>query len=145
MFMKPYVVSALICLLWALPVSAAFANSDSVLGSWLTFDGDKPESRVEVTEVDGEINAAIVEIFEPADQTALCERCSGELKGKPVLGMQIVSAMTLQDGVWRGGRILDPKTGRSYKCEITVKDGELHLKAWWGFLSETRQWRRAAL
>lgn len=119
------------------------ARANSLVGSWLTYEDGKPESRIEVVEQGGKVSARIVEIFNEKDAEALCEKCSGALYNKPVVGLQIVSALELDDGVWKGGEVLDPKTGKLYKCQITVDGDVLTLKAWWGFISQTREWRRA--
>jgi len=119
------------------------AAVNNIAGSWLTYEEGKPESRVEVIAQGGEVTASIVEIFNAQDANALCDKCSGALHNKPVVGLQIVSALQLDDGVWKGGKVLDPKTGKLYKCQITVDGDVLTLKAWWGFISQTREWRRA--
>lgn len=116
---------------------------NNIAGSWLTYEDGKPESRVEIVLQGDEVTASIVEIFNSKDAEALCDKCSGALHNKPVVGLQIVSALQLDDGVWKGGEVLDPKTGKLYKCQITVDEDVLMLKAWWGFISQTREWRRA--
>jgi len=79
---------------------------------------------VRITEVDGELRGHIVTVYSPPAPSAspLCELCPGELKGKPVVGMQILRAQ-------RGeGEILDPDEGRVYRCTLTLLEGGAKLE-----------------
>ncbi|MFT4568106.1 MAG: hypothetical protein ACI9FN_003075, partial [Saprospiraceae bacterium] len=48
-------------------------------------------------------------------QDLLCENCSGDKYNKPIVGLQIISGMTKKGANWSGGKVLDPKNGKTYK------------------------------
>jgi uncharacterized protein (DUF2147 family) len=73
----------------------------------------------------------------------MCDKCQGDLHGKPVIGMQIFDGLTLKKEVWQKGAVFDPKTGDSYKGKVWLNGGKLYVRGYVGFLYKTRVWRRA--
>lgn len=142
-------------LIWLLVVPArAAAGAPDVapgtpVGQWKTVD-DKTgqvKSIVDIHEVNGELDGRIVKLFHPPVPHPLCIECSGPLKNRPVLGMQILWGMRKQNGEWTGGRILDPENGDIYRCTISVENGGkvLQVRGYIGFsiFGRTEHWVRA--
>jgi uncharacterized protein (DUF2147 family) len=51
----------------------------------------------------------------------VCDECSGDLKGKPIVGMIILRGIKKNaddEGVWDGGMVLDPANGKTYKARL---------------------------
>ncbi|WP_165020810.1 DUF2147 domain-containing protein [Dysgonomonas sp. ZJ279] len=104
-------------------------NAQSVLGKWKTFDdatGDA-KSIVEITEKDGKIYGKVVEILNPAKKDSKCVDCSDADKDKPVLGLVIIKGLKKDGEEYSGGKILDPTSGKLYKCNVSL-DGADKLK-----------------
>jgi uncharacterized protein (DUF2147 family) len=125
-------------------VLGAAAQAPAPLGLWQTInERGEPEALVRITEVDGELRGHIVRVYSPPAPSAnpLCELCPGELKGKPVVGMQILRA---QGGE---GEILDPDEGRVYRCALTLLEGgaKLEVRGYVGIslLGRSQVWLRA--
>jgi len=60
--------------------------------------------------------------------------------------MDILFGLKKDGDEWNGGKILDPKSGKIYKCYITLKDeNTLKLRGYIGFslLGRTEYWQRA--
>lgn len=95
----------------------------SILGKWKTVDdlNGKEKGVVEIYEHKGRIYGKIVEIFEADKKHLKCEKCVGEDHNKPILGLNIIKGMTKNDDVYEGGKIIDPKNGKSYNCKITLE------------------------
>lgn len=144
-------------LVLALCSASAFADSpppvglNSPVGKWKTIDDSsgKPRSLVEITEKDGILEGKIVKLFrEPnEEQNPMCEECDGEKKGKPILGMQILSGLKKERQKWAGGRVLDPKNGKTYNCYVKlIEDGKkLEMRGYLGgitLLGRTQVWER---
>ena len=93
----------------------------SILGKWKTVDdlSGKEKGIVEIFEYKNKIYGRIVEIFEADKKHLKCEKCEGEDKNKPILGLAIIKGMKKKDDVYEGGKIVDPKNGKSYNCRIT--------------------------
>jgi uncharacterized protein (DUF2147 family) len=132
----------------------AAALADAPTGLWQTIsdtDG-KPRALVEIVERDGVLSGRIVGTLrpgEPLDRT--CDVCPGERRGQKLLGMTILSGLRRQgegsEAVWRGGEILDPDSGRTYRVNLTLEDGGrvLRVRGYIGvsLLGRTQRWLRA--
>ena len=68
-------------------------------------------------------------------------------RNRPICGLQVIGDLQLQpDGTWDHGWVYDPKEGKSYDVEISLRSPDhLQVKGYMGvkFLSETFVWRRA--
>ena len=97
----------------------------SIIGKWKTIDDltGKEKGIVEIYEHKGKIFGRIVEIFEHDKKHLKCEKCQGEDKNKPILGLNIIKGLIKNVDVYEGGKIIDPKNGKSYNCKITL-DGK---------------------
>ena len=122
-------------------------SAQSVLGIWKTVDDEDgtEKSKVEIFEQDGLIFGKVIELLPAADGTH-CEKCKGELKGAPVVGMQILWDMEAQNKAWKGGFILDPNKGKEYRCVLSLEDpNTLKVRGYIGtpWLGRTQYWYRA--
>ncbi|MGC4039299.1 MAG: DUF2147 domain-containing protein [Flavobacterium sp.] len=99
--------------------------SQTIFGKWKTIDdiSGKEKGIVEIYEHKGKIYGRVIEIFEEEKKHIKCEKCDGEEKDKPVLGMNIIKGMKKDDDVYDGGKVLDPKIGKWYHCKISL-DGK---------------------
>lgn len=123
-------------------------NAQTIFGKWNSFDEEtnEIESVIEVYQKDGKAYAKIIEITDPERRTATCDKCKGNKKDKPILGMEILSGLKKSDDEWSGGKILDPKNGKEYKCYIKlIEPNKLKLRGYIGFslLGRTAYWQRA--
>ncbi|WP_332697087.1 DUF2147 domain-containing protein, partial [Bosea sp. (in: a-proteobacteria)] len=97
--------------LLALPLlaaSLAASAQESPLGRWKTLD-DKTGKPMTITEVymakNGTMSAKIVENL---GLPATCTTCSGEYKGKPIVGMVTLWNLKDKKGVWSDGNGYKP-------------------------------------
>ena len=101
-----------------------------------------------IEEVHGELRGHVVAVFSPPAPSAhpVCKECRGELKDKPVVGMQILHGLRWDGGHYSGGEILDPDEGTTYRCRIRVTDGgrKLEVRGFIGvpWLGRTQLWAR---
>ena len=133
----------------SLPLTAN-ANEATPVGLWRTIDDKtgKEKSLVRITEVNGELRGTIEKLIrEPnEDQNPVCDKCSGDKKNKPVLGMMIMTGLKRDGKEWTGGEILDPNNGKTYKCKMSLDDGgkKLNVRGFIGvsLLGRTQVWIR---
>jgi uncharacterized protein (DUF2147 family) len=126
------------------------ADVASPVGVWRTIDDKtgKEKSLVRITEVNGEFRGTIEKLFrEPnEDQNPNCDKCSGEKKNKPVIGMVILTGLKHDGDMYSGGEILDPANGKTYKCKTWLEDKgkKLHVRGFIGMalLGRTQIWVR---
>ncbi|MEO8856141.1 MAG: DUF2147 domain-containing protein [Burkholderiaceae bacterium] len=134
---------------------AALAATNTPVGTWKTIDDEsgKAKSIVEITENNGELQAHVVKLLNrsPEDiardgDVALCKKCDGERKDKPVEGMNIMWGVHANGDTWDGGKILDPKTGKVYKVKLSMLDGgqKLNVRGYIGFswVGRSQVWER---
>ena len=135
----------------SLCVSAqANAEHTSPIGVWKQIDDatGKPKSLIRITETAGEFKGKIEKLFREAteDQNPLCDKCEGELKSKPVIGMQILSGLKADGSEFTGGKILDPNNGKLYNSKLTLIEGgkKLQMRGYIGMpmLGRTQIWIR---
>ena len=138
-----------------LAAGSALAASDTPVGTWKTIDDEthQPKSIVEITENNGELQAHIVKLLNRSPEdiardgaVALCKPCSGDRHDKPIEGMNIMWGVTRDDDVWDGGKILDPKSGKTYKVKLKLLDGgrKLDVHGYIGFalIGRSQVWER---
>lgn len=135
------VLLALITL--ALGATPAAAQDAAVpLGQWVSHHDDTGEPRAVIELfLDGdELQARIVDVI-GSDGDA-CSRCQGELRGRPIEGLTILTGMTRDGDAWSGGRILDPSNGKTYRAKLWREGEALHVRGYLGPFGRTQVWTR---
>lgn len=122
-------------------------QAQSVLGKWKTIDDEtgKEKSVVEIYEKNGLIYGKLVELLEEKNKNAVCSACSGKNKNKPYLGLVIITDLKKDGDEWSGGKILDPKTGKEYKCYMALENSnKLKVRGYLGIslIGRTQYWQR---
>ncbi|MBX3621845.1 MAG: DUF2147 domain-containing protein [Rhizobacter sp.] len=131
---------------------AALAQATTPVGVWKTID-DKTKvekSLVRISEAGGVLSGRIEKLLDPAAKPdAVCEECTDERKGKPILGMTILNGVKKNaehEGLWDGGTILDPNNGKTYKVRLKPsQDGKtLEVRGYIGvpMLGRSQTWLR---
>ena len=116
----------------------------SIEGIWKNIQNDEVQSHIEVFESDGKIHAKVVELF-PTSLITLCHKCKGEDKGARLTDVLLVNNMKSNDHKWTDGKILDPKSGKKYACQIElVDDNTLKIRGYVGnpLFGKTFYWHR---
>lgn len=121
--------------------------SQSITGKWKTIDDVSGEvkSIVEIYEKDGKYYGKVLEIFNKARRDAKCDKCSGSRKDQAVLGLEIITTLKKEGDEYTGGKILDPETGKEYKCSISLETkNKLKVRGYIGlsFIGRTQYWHR---
>jgi uncharacterized protein (DUF2147 family) len=121
-------------------------TAQSVLGKWKTIDDETGEEKsiVEIYQSDGKVYGKIVEILNPKKKNAVCDKCDGNQKNKPILGMKIIDGLEPDDDVYEGGTILNPSNGKVYKCRLKIEDDPdtLQVRGYVAFFYKTQYWQR---
>jgi len=123
------------------------AQSQSVVGKWKTIDDETgaAKSIVEIYQSKGKVYGKVLQVLEKGKEDKVCEECKGDKKNKPIKGMVIIEGLSKNDEEWDGGKILDPKTGKEYKCTISLEnENKLKVRGYVGFslLGRTQYWTR---
>lgn len=125
------------------------AAQNTVTGKWKTIDDNsgKEKSIIELQERDGKVYGKIIKLFqEPGeDQDPICDKCDSDdprYKQK-IIGMEIMTDMVKEGKEYAGGSILDPESGKVYKCRIWLENIDLKVRGYWGPFYRTQTWKRS--
>lgn len=119
----------------------------SPVGIWQTVDDNNGDIRSEMElylSEDGKLEGRVHKLMRE-DAPITCDRCPGEKKDAPLIGMVIVWNLKQDGTTWEGGRIMDPENGRTYKCYIKLQSEEkLKIRGYIGMaaLGRTQYWYR---
>jgi uncharacterized protein (DUF2147 family) len=118
-----------------------------VTGLWTTVDDrdGRAKSVVEIYERNGRYHGKIVRLLEE-DADTVCPKCPGDRKGKPLVGMHILTDLEITPDGGRNGQVLDPESGSVYSCYIQMLDpGKLKLRGYIGApaFGRTQVWTRS--
>ena len=97
--------------------------SQTIFGKWKTVDDETGMENgiVEIYEKAGKVYGRIIEILEKEKKHFKCEMCEGEDKNKPVLGLVIIKGLKKKGDFYEGGKVTDPKNGKSYHCKMNLE------------------------
>jgi uncharacterized protein (DUF2147 family) len=136
-------------LLIAAAPAIAFAQATPV-GVWKTID-DKTKterSQLRITESGGVLSGRIEKLLAAdAKQDAVCDKCTDDRKGKPLIGLEVLRGVKKSDdNTWDGGTILDAAEGKIYKVRLQPVEGgkKLEVRGFVGIpaLGRTQTWIR---
>jgi uncharacterized protein (DUF2147 family) len=130
--------------------AAATAPAITPVGRWKTIDDrtGKPKAIVVLCLSNGKLYGRVDTVLmpEPDNPEHKCIHCSGDLKDKEILGLQILWEMKPTGNTWSGGFILDPDNGSTYRCVMTLQNGgkKLKVRGYIGFslFGRTQYWYR---
>ena len=130
--------------------NARTSSLQSPVGRWRTVDDatGKVNSVVVVWEQDGKLYGKIEKLIDPdpRDPYPRCTRCDGEMKNQPLIGLRILWDLKKDGNQWSGGKILDPDSGKAYRCFMVLEEGgrKLKVRGYIGLslLGRTQHWLR---
>lgn len=134
-------------LVLALSTITVFAQkSDDILGKWLNSSG---EGQIEIYKKGDKFFGKLVWIKEPNDQSGKpktdVKNPNASLRTKPLMGLEILKDFVFDDKKWTDGNIYDPKTGKTYSCNMTLKEnGQLNMRGYIGIslIGRSESWKR---
>jgi len=102
----------------------------SPVGEWKTIDDKtgKVKSIVAIREDKGKLYGTIQTLFDPPTSHPTCYLCSGALKDRPLVGLQILWGFARNGEEWTGGEVLDPESGKIYHATLALEEGGAKLR-----------------
>jgi len=137
---------SMLLLLVAFAMTGSAQNKDAILGKWVNSTG---EAHLEITKRSEKFFGKIVWLKDPKDEKGNVKtdykNPTASLRSKPIVGLEILKNFVYEDGKWTDGNIYDPKSGKLYSCNMTLKDnGDLSMRGYIGvsLLGRTEVWKR---
>ena len=123
----------------ALMLTAACSYAQDILGKWVTESGD---AQVEIYKSGDKLNGKIIWL-EKGPDTKDTHNPDAKLQERKLMGVNILSGLSQSKKKWEGGKIYNPKNGKTYKCSIWPEGNELKVRGYLGMFYETQTWKRA--
>ena len=119
-------------------------SAQDIFGNWQTINNKGEEkSIVKIYEENGVVYGKIVKINDQSKVNALCTKCEGDDNNKPILGLIIIKDAVKDGKYYKGGTILDPQNGNTYKLRLAINDkGQLQVRGYLGFIYSTQYWEK---
>jgi uncharacterized protein (DUF2147 family) len=137
----------LFCLVLFMAAEEIFAaDSPSAVGLWKNEDAS-----FEIYEENGKLNAKIVSLREPlapdGEQKTDIRNPDAGKHSRPIIGLVFMTGFTpAGSGKWDNGTIYDPKSGKTYSCNIELEGiNTLKVRGYIGIslIGRTEIWKRA--
>ena len=122
--------------------SAAASASSPIDGLWLT---DDHKGVVRIGSCGRRICGWIVRVLDrrPNVPTRDVNNPHPSLRGRPILGMPVLTGFTADGAEYSDGNAYDPKSGRSYRTTLSLNaDGSLNVTGCLFFICQTKRWTR---
>jgi len=104
-------------------LAAVAQKKDDILGKWVNSSG---EGQIEIYKKGEKFFGKLAWIKEPNDNNGKpktdAKNPEASLRNKPLLGLEILKNFEYDSSKWIDGTIYDPKTGKTYSCNLTLKD-----------------------
>ncbi|MDT0686511.1 DUF2147 domain-containing protein [Autumnicola psychrophila] len=121
-------------------------QAQTVFGKWENRNEDgKVNSVIEVYEQDNEVFGKIKRIMKEKDRDRRCTACEGALHNRPLEGLVIMRGLERADDGYEDGVVIDPKSGKEYRCKIWLdpeNPDKLHVRGYIAFFYKTKVWDR---
>jgi len=129
-------------------------GADDILGVW---DNQEKDAKIEIFKCGQKYCGKIVWLKEPNYPAGSNEGPPGTprldnnnpdpaLRTRPVIGLRIIHDFVYTEGgLWKGGKVYDPKNGKTYSGKMTlVSHGQLNLRGFIGIsiIGRTAIWTR---
>lgn len=122
---------------------------DKILGNWLS---EEKDGRIEIYKTGDKYFGKLVwgkDLVEADGKTPRKDRTDTKngdpkLRSRPLLGLVLLTNFTYDDGEWSGGKIYDPKSGKTYSCTMKLKGDKLEIRGYVGvsMFGRTTVWTR---
>lgn len=133
-------------LILAISFTGFAQNKDAIVGTWINATG---EAHVNIFKKGDKYFGKISWLKAPKDEKGNVKtdlkNPDVSLRSKPILGMEMLKDFVYDDGRWTDGKIYDPKSGKTYSCNMNIKsNGELNMRGYIGIslIGRSETWKR---
>jgi len=115
----------LILLFAVISINAIAQSKDAIVGKWLNSSG---EGQIEIYKKGDKYYGKLAWLKEPnlnGKPKTDSKNPTGSLQNRPLLNLEILKDFVYEDGKWTDGTIYDPKSGKTYSCNISLKSNEV--------------------
>ena len=131
---------------------SSIVTAQDITGIWQSIDdqNSKPKALIEIKkDANGQFSGRIVKTTPSLGYKAqeFCVKCPGNLKDKPLVGLNIIQQLKhVKGNEYDGGQILDPLSGKTYKLSMKLSNNgnTLRVHGYQGIqaIGRTQTWVR---
>ena len=121
-------------------------NADAISGKWLNATG---EGQVRIYKKGTKFFGKLIWMKVPNEANGLpkldISNPDATLRSRPKLSLELLKDFTFDgNDVYENGSIYDPKSGKTYRCKLTLNGDELKVRGFIGIslLGRTEKWTR---
>lgn len=118
----------------------------NAVGSWQVINADGTKGgHVQTYLENGKLFGRVTAARPGRDPKSLCDKCPGELKNQPIMGMIVLKNFHHEGDDWVGGTLLDPENGKVYKGKIwAIGNDKLGMRGYVGIslIGRSATWER---
>jgi len=137
----------LFSLLFVCCAGGAFSQQkDAILGKWVNSTG---EAHIDISKRNDKYYGKISWLKEPQTPEGKVKtdekNPDASQRKKPILGLEILKDFVYEDNKWTDGTIYDPKSGKTYSCNMTLKgNGDLSMRGYIGIslIGRSETWKQ---
>ena len=115
---------------------SAVAYSQGVIGKWVTEGGD---SQVEIYQSGDQLCGKIIWL-KKGDGQLDTHNPDKSMRSRKLMGMNILTGLKKKGDKYEGGKIYNPKNGKTYKCSIWLDGNNLKVRGYVAMFYETQTW-----
>lgn len=125
----------ILMMLLQLPAFLIAGDENGIVGKW----GDrKGEAKVMIYKKGDKFYGKLYWLKSPYDKDGNVRKDEKnpvpDKRDRELEGLEILHDFRYQNGVWTGGKIYDPRTGKTYDCKLSLSDdGKLSIRGYLGF------------
>ncbi|MFC3559363.1 DUF2147 domain-containing protein [Pedobacter jamesrossensis] len=115
----------LMLLLVAVSFNAIAQSKDAIVGKWLNASG---EGQIEIYKKGDKYFGKLAWLKEPnlnGKPKVDSKNPTASLQNRQLLNLEILKDFIYEDGKWTDGTIYDPKSGKTYSCNISLKSADV--------------------
>lgn len=118
---------------------------DKILGTWLN---EEKDGKIEIYKSGSKYFGKLIwgkNMYEPDGSSRTdIKNPDPKLRTRKLQDLVLLTNFTYDDGEWEGGKIYDPKSGKTYSCVMRFKGAILQIKGYVGItlLGRTTVWTR---
>lgn len=136
----------LLCLFAATKTFAQTSEADRILGIWLSED---KTGKIDIYKANGKYFGKLIwgETMYEADRITSRKDVKNKdekLRSRNLKDLIMLYDFTYHNGVWDGGQIYDPYSGKTYSCTLKLEGGKLNIRGYIGvsLFGRTSVWER---
>ena len=120
------------CTLFYFNLHAQVKPEDRITGVWLS---QNKHGKIEIYKNGGKFFGKLIwgdKMYAPDGKTSLKDDNNPDqkLKSRDLKDLIMLTDFVYKDDEWTDGKIYDPEAGKTYSCNLTLKNGQLRIRGY---------------